>query len=175
MNLTKALNIDGWMTRTELAWLAWQARSHHRIVEVGSHLGRSTRALGDHTPGWVLAFDDWEYRSIAGLGPWDPGVRFEAFRQNLADLLAGGKVRVLRGSHADCSILPQEKPDMVFIDGLHEFEDVERDILTWAPRMAPGGLLCGHDFRSCPGVAAAVMDSGRAWEPVPHTDIWKLR
>jgi predicted O-methyltransferase YrrM len=56
INIARALATDGWMSEAELFWLATQAQQHRRIVELGSFLGRSTRALADHTPGIVYAW-----------------------------------------------------------------------------------------------------------------------
>ena len=36
--------------------------------------------------------------------------------------------------------------DFVFIDGEHTYEAVVEDIAAWAPKVKPGGLLCGHDY-----------------------------
>src|ERR1035437_2737271 len=59
LELSKAKSIDGWMTEPELIWLAERAGEHRVICEIGSYLGRSTRAMLDHTEGTVYAFDDW--------------------------------------------------------------------------------------------------------------------
>jgi predicted O-methyltransferase YrrM len=48
--------------------------------------------------------------------------------------------------------------DMLFIDGDHEYESVKRDIELWAPFVASGGLLCGHDYFDAPGVQQAVRE-----------------
>jgi predicted O-methyltransferase YrrM len=37
--------------------------------------------------------------------------------------------------------------DIVFIDGCHEYEAVYSDIVNWHPKIRPGGVLCGHDYR----------------------------
>lgn len=34
----------------------------------------------------------------------------------------------------------------VFIDGDHSRESVLRDIRAWLPKMAPGGVMAGHDY-----------------------------
>lgn len=35
---------------------------------------------------------------------------------------------------------------MVFIDGQHTYDAVKADILAWAPKIMPGGVLAGHDY-----------------------------
>jgi hypothetical protein len=48
--------------------------------------------------------------------------------------------------------------DLVFIDGDHSAGGVLRDLCAWWPKLAPGGLLSGHDYENpnCPGVKQAV-------------------
>lgn len=143
-DIDRALTIPGWMDEDELAWLARAASEHRRIVEVGSFLGRSTRALADNTAGVVYALDNW-------LGPMEVDMSTDErkllesrFRAHLADHLATGKVIAIKGDHA----LPPRGigPDMVFIDGDHSMEAAAHDIGYWAAELAPGGLLCGHDY-----------------------------
>ena len=46
---------------------------------------------------------------------------------------------------------------LVYIDALHEYGDVIRDINTWFPKVASGGIIAGHDFSYLlPGVICAV-------------------
>src|SRR5579872_1226425 len=56
----QAITINGWMLSTELEWLAEKAKRRKNIVEVGSWMGRSTRALADSTRGTVIAVDTWK-------------------------------------------------------------------------------------------------------------------
>jgi cephalosporin hydroxylase len=145
IDITKALNIYGWMSDAELTWLAEQAREHLCILEIGSYMGRSTRALGDNTLGKVFALDDWlgadsDHRPVSA----ERSQQLEAeFRHAVEDLIDAGIVIAWRcDSHA-----PRVKvrPDMVFIDADHSYEGVKRDIETWYPLLQPGGLICGHD------------------------------
>lgn len=166
-DITKALDTEGWMSREELQWLGEQALTHSLIVEIGSYLGRSTRALADNTPGKVIAVDDWYGpRLVSDTKPdgtpfteADRKQLFIKFSKNMKDHLESGKVTAVK---ADCKSLDEfkelkVKPDMVFIDGSHTYEDVTRDIKFWKERITPGGLLCGHDSNYAP-IAAAIRD-----------------
>jgi predicted O-methyltransferase YrrM len=167
IDIARSLSIPGWMTETELYWLADQATRHHCIVEIGSYLGRSTYALAAHTPGIVIAIDDW-------LGPRDMKCDKEnllaRFEDNLAPFLRTGKTLFFIANHRGW--IPDTCPDMVFIDGDHRYENVKADILMWKEKMMPDGLLCGHDFDSCPGVAQAVKELLPGYDIVKDCDIW---
>jgi predicted O-methyltransferase YrrM len=49
--------------------------------------------------------------------------------------------------------------DVIFIDALHDYASVLKDISMWWPRVRDGGFLCGHDFNhNWPGVMRAVAE-----------------
>ncbi len=158
VDISAALLIDGWMSTAELLWLAEQARQHERIVEVGSWLGRSAVALADNTEGVVYCVDLWDGNLAPGIsgGGWTPETCFAAFLANTA-----GR-RVLRARLP--SLVAAEKLsyrlfDMIFLDADHSYEAVKADIQAWRLLLAPGGLLCGHDFsEEFPGVKRAVRE-----------------
>jgi predicted O-methyltransferase YrrM len=176
VDISKAVQIDGWMSIPELLWLAEQAQSRKVIVEIGSFLGRSTRALADNTNGFVYAVDDW-------YGPRDEHVEiwpshrkqlFDLFSENMEGLQ--GKLNVVRKDHSNLGAgdIPCS-PDMVFIDGDHQKESVERDIKYWLTKMAPGGLICGHDYHDrddFPGVRDSVKKFFPIFSVAPNTSIW---
>lgn len=159
MSLTKAQSIFGWMPDRELAWLRQQANLHTNICEIGSFMGRSTRALADNTRGTVTAVDTWagseekEHRDmLAGKGPdW----LFDQFKDNMAGLTNVAMVRMPSLEAARNFIHRQF--DFIFVDASHDYENVKADILAWKPLLAPGGLLSGHDMHTgAPGVVQAV-------------------
>jgi predicted O-methyltransferase YrrM len=159
IDISKALEIKGWCTPTELAWLAHKASQHERIVEVGSWMGRSTRALSDNTPGQVWAVDTWQGSEELKhfLADKPPDWLYESFIKNMGERNNVVPVRMpsLEASKALGDILF----DMIFIDASHDYENVKQDIEIWRPHLKSGGLLCGHDFApGWPGVIKAVSE-----------------
>lgn len=158
MQLEKAKKIFGWMPERELEWLARQASTHKNIVEIGSFMGRSTRALADNTSGIVTAVDTWrgsdedEHRRL--LEGKDEDWLFREFLQNMSGL---GNVKALRTCSQEAGMTLDGDFDMIFIDASHDYDNVKADILAWGPLLAEGGILAGHDFHNgAPGVMQAV-------------------
>lgn len=156
LKLDRALAIPGWMRVSELVWLALQATGHSRIAEVGSYLGRSTRALADNTSGWVLAVDHWRDAEV-----------LTSFCENCNI----PNIRTFPFDHQECDPLANAPYDMIFLDGDHSYDAVKRDIATWLPHLSPGGLLCGHDF-SYEGVHRAVLERFGVVHLAALTQIW---
>ncbi len=159
MNIENAKNIFGWMPENELAWLATQAAVYKNIVEIGSFMGRSTRALADNTRGIVTAVDTWagsdedQHRKL--LEGKSPDWLFHRFNENM---VGPENWTTLRMASLDAAKhCANRKFDFIFIDASHDYANVKADILAWGPLLAEGGTLAGHDFHSgAPGVMQAV-------------------
>ncbi len=41
---------------------------------------------------------------------------------------------------------PDKSLDYVYIDGLHDFDNVMMDIIHWTRKVKSGGIVSGHDF-----------------------------
>lgn len=179
--IEKALSIEGWMKEEELIWLANQAAKHQNILEIGSWQGRSSYALAANTPGKLLCVDTWKgtmserahRERLAGKGD---GWLLAQFIRNVEQL---PNINWLQMSSEEAALHLHSqdalKFDMIFIDGDHSYESVKNDILTWRRWLAPGGLLCGHDFSSAftQTVVKAVKEvlPGRH-KPVGAGSIW---
>lgn len=174
IDISKARVINGFMDPKELEWLAQRAAEHTRIAEVGSFMGRSTRALCDHTLGEVHAYDDF-------YGPRDHVMSYNArrsirvkFDENMRDHLDSGLLHVHDEDHT--TLEPEGMFDMIFIDGEHDYKEVKRDIEKWLGHLSPGGLICGHDFDiAWPGVLRATAEVFQVPGVVcvaPGTTIW---
>lgn len=174
VGIDRALAIDGWMTQSELSWLAMQAAEHSMIAEIGSWMGRSTAALADHTDGIIYAVDTWmgteiepAHKAILSDKPKD--WLFHRFMDNVAHNVAPFRMESL-----DAAAYFARKRmtfDMIFIDGAHDVESVKADILAWKPLLAPGGLLCGHDYFT---TVKEAVDELLVASEAPGTTIWVM-
>jgi SAM-dependent methyltransferase len=177
--------IRGYMAWEELAFLA-EAAKDKTVLEIGSWLGRSTKALAA-TARQVYAVDHWR-------GSKDDATEMEAkdidvwveFNHNLSKEINAAKVLPVSRGHEEigptmthfdsvtqdtCPIAPV---DMVFIDGDHSYEAAKRDIENALKMLKPDGLLCGHDFNpgAHPGVVQAVKELVPDYMVEPMTTIW---
>ena len=181
LDIRTALAIPGWMTRTELAWLAAQAGAAQVVVEVGCYQGRSTRALADHCPGVVYAIDPWDGPCLRENGTTAPNdwAVWDAFTANLRAHIDSGRVVPMRTSASTAlATLFQGHvaADLVFIDGDHRQMAVTADLEAAWPLVRSGGILAGHDYKNLtwPGVTQAVI--ARFGQAVQSVDmLWWVR
>lgn len=174
--------IEGWMGRGPRKWLKRQARTHSRIIEVGVWKGKSTRILAKHSKGTVWAVDHWQGTphdaEQHALYP-DAESAYEEFRDNLAAYIDAGRVIPVRLPSVDAAELLLDTEgrtfDMVFIDADHSYEGCAADIAAFTPLVAPGGLLCGHDYKlTFPGVIRAVDEAFGDLVTIGPASIWSI-
>lgn len=160
--------IPGWLTGTDAR--ALYALAHHgpgqgAVVEIGSAWGRSTvilasgtkharrekvTAIDPHTGDrWYL--EDEHVRAVNTL---------TEFRRNLGRFGVTDWVNEVVATSEDAARMegPMEIR-LLYIDGLHTYEAVRRDISDWVPRVVAGGVVVFDDYfntRAEVGVRAAV-------------------
>ena len=175
MNISRALSIEGWMSESELLWLAEQASHAKTIVEIGSWLGRSTVGMADNTSGTIYAVDTWKgskeqvHYDILSAHPED-----WLYFQFVENTSANPNIYPMKRTslHAAQTFLKHNiKFDLIFIDASHDYENVRADILAWKPLLAENGIIAGHDI-NWSGVRQAVTEL-TLFETVPNTCIWK--
>lgn len=178
INIDRALTIPGWMGDEELHWLAEHASARHvkHVAEIGCWMGRTTVALAENCPnGTIYAVDTWEGSEEHVNELKDKPKRWLAdqFLFHVGDkLLHSKKVCPIQSDSVAAARWFQNvnnsmwwdnaeplKFDMIFLDASHDYESVKADIQAWLPLLAPGGLLCGHDYKpTWDGVVRAVNE-----------------
>jgi len=147
-------DIDGWLTEEQGRMLYASAAAtpdSGRVVEIGSHHGRSTIILAKGAPlADIVSVDPYEEHEPR---PQD----LRVFEQNLDR--AGVRDRV-RHVHATSTQALQEfagDVDLLYIDGAHDLGTALADIRGWGARVRPGGTMLIHDSFSSVGVTVAEL------------------
>jgi len=146
-----------------------------RMAEVGSWLGTgSTQVLIDElerTAGTLVCVDTWEGspnvpRHLEIVRDYDV---FGTFLHNVER--AGERVRPVRLTSLEAAAaFPDATFDLVFLDGDHSYDATLQDIGAWRRKVAPGGMLCGHDCEArLTDANRALMAGNRHLDTVPGT------
>jgi len=155
--------IDGWLTIEEadaLYQAAVEIPECGCIVEIGSFKGRSTYALA------LGCQDSGVAKRVYAVDPFTGNPNearffpagFKAdFDRNLEQFIKANIVipRVMSSAGA---VLHNYKPNLVFIDGSHIYEDVIFDLISWWRELVAGGRMAVHDST---GTHPPVMDALR--------------
>jgi predicted O-methyltransferase YrrM len=149
-------SIPGWLTEAQAAelWAAARATPGATVVEIGSHQGRSTVALGSGAAAvsaTVVAIDPFLDKPV--LGGQQTRTMFERH------VAQAGLAHVIK-LEADYSSRVLERwtgqVDLLYIDGKHDYWSCTRDI-AWADRMSAGALVFVHDAFSSVGVTSSLV------------------
>lgn len=162
-----AYNVEGYFDGGDFdlyAMVVSTAPETAHFVEIGAWKGRSTSFMAVEiiNSGKNIRFDvvDTFIGSEEMMGDPDAqnGTLFQTFLRNMAPVEGHYNPLKMESTQA-ASLYADNSLDFVFIDASHDYESVKADILAWAPKVKPKGILAGHDYPHEP-VARAVNDYG---------------
>jgi predicted O-methyltransferase YrrM len=176
--MARVRQIEGWLFEPEAsllmaaAALALTEQEPHSVVEVGSYRGRSTVALGSVVKAVCPAVRVYAIDPHDGqVSTRDTETRFEepsleAFKRNIAEAGLEDIVELIQQHSFD---VRWTRPiSLLFIDGLHDYENVSRDFAHFDPWVVRGGYVAFDDYDTAfPGVIAfvhEVLTSGKYQE-----------
>lgn len=141
-------DIQGWLLQDEAKRLA-ELAAGKRVLEIGSYCGLSTVCMA-RVAEHVTACDYFDGRGTSVPRDTLPDFQANIKRHGLSD-----KVQTC---HPESVEFPLDEYDMAFIDGAHDFESVQADIVKSLRVLAPDGLLAFHDYGhpSHPGIKQAI-------------------
>ena len=127
-------------------------KSWTRGVEMGVRDGFFSRFILENTNLDLDSIDPWEANQELS----QPLESFELCQKNLSSF--GKRSKMIKGcGEVEYNNYPDNSLDFVYIDALHDFDSVYRDVSLWYPKVKIGGIISGHDFSpSWPGVMQAV-------------------
>ncbi|MFD9698061.1 class I SAM-dependent methyltransferase [Lentzea sp. NPDC059081] len=149
--------IPGWLTEAQ-ARVLWEAAlrlpAGSRVVEIGSHQGRSTTVLG-LAARWVgatvVAIDLFVEGRLFGGKP--TRTRFE---QNIAGAGLQDGVELVPGYSTELKPGWDRPIDPLYVDGEHDYRTFTDD-LRWSSHLTPGGEILVHDAYSSVGVTSGIL------------------
>jgi predicted O-methyltransferase YrrM len=116
--------------------------------EVGVWRGTNAAVLLEEFPQLFLYMVD-HYEARKSLSIDAPQEVFnDAWKSalDLTNFADGRRQLLLMESFVAATKVMEESLDFVFIDASHDYQSTSRDIELWAPKVKPGGILCGHDY-----------------------------
>ena len=149
--------IGGWLTQDQARSLwdgAQQVRPGGRMLEIGSHQGRSTVVLGVAArarSASVIAVDP----HVAG-GMFGGAATRDLFLANVAAADLSGVVELVQEKSTAVRPGWREPLELLYVDGKHDYWTV-RDDLRWVEHVAPGGPVFVHDAFSSIGVTLGLL------------------
>lgn len=177
--------IPGFFTEDEGRWYARFARGLRggTFVEIGAWKGRSTSFIGpvcNANGTRLVCVDHWQGSTDALHATYRASLDVEdveqIFRDNMRAL--GVTVEVLREpSRVAATRFAPGSVDRVFLDGSHDGASVAEDLALWSARLAPSGVLAGHDYDDkhaelCAAVDAHAAATGARVRRGPRSIYW---
>ncbi|MBY0313624.1 MAG: class I SAM-dependent methyltransferase [Phycisphaerales bacterium] len=158
------------LTPIEQTTLGVLARLHAHdapMIEIGSALGGSAMIMGLAT----MRHEPGDGPAIVSIDS-DPETR-PAMRLVLRHAGLETRVRMLQRTSDDATaeaadiVEPLGGAGLIFIDGLHTFEQCARDYVNYLPLLRPGGVMIFHDVNArFAGVVRAVLEG-----PMRHPEL----
>jgi len=136
------------------------------IVEVGVYKSQGAVSWRREFPDahlWLV--DPWQarepkfsiYRENPEQADWDA---LHLFNQKF--WWGDERAHIMRCTSGEAAELMRLPLDIVYLDGLHDYENVRDDIRRWLPLVTRGGIISGHDYshgRGHGGVIQAVDEA----------------
>ena len=125
------------------------------VAEIGVAQGEFSRFILQNTaPNRLHLIDPWEHQEredyqedLNNVSAGEQQQRFENVSTLFAQETASGKITIHRMYSQDAvSRFSDGYFDWIYIDGLHSYEGVRRDLLSFQAKVKPDGFILGHDY-----------------------------
>jgi hypothetical protein len=142
-------------------------------VEVGTFEGDYAEKLCQANPELHLCcVDPWtKYKGYTDIvKPLTISVAYEHAQAKLATY----NCTLIREFSVDgAKQFPDGSLDFVYLDGNHRLPYVIEDLHAWIPKIRPGGIISGHDFKKLKGTTRIqVVEAVVAWTDAFHIRPW---
>lgn len=123
-------------------------------VEVGTHVGTYAEHILKHWPGVLHCVDPYQHQpGFRDLLNQEQSRMEGTYREALKRLAPWiGERCFLHREYSveQAKLMAPQQFDWVYIDALHDYQNVRADLEAWAPLVRKGGVLAGHDYLQIP-------------------------
>lgn len=146
------------------------------MIEIGSYLGESTIMFAQHFNSVVSIdpfIEDYDLNDATCYHAPLNKV-FEQFTKNISET---SNIYHIRETSDDAfDKIPKQNYFIVYIDGLHTYEQVKKDIENYKKLIPSGGFVCGHDYSTnWQGVKDAIDEAFGSPDIVFEDTSWAKR
>jgi predicted O-methyltransferase YrrM len=132
-----------------------------QMIEIGSYAGESTQIFCENFK-FVVTIDPY----IDGYDKSDLACQhapmedvLKVFQERMIKYENVSLIKAASDDVIEHDLLVNKKVDFVYIDGLHTYEQVKKDIQNYLPLIKKGGFIGGHDYHPAwQGVVEAVNE-----------------
>jgi hypothetical protein len=129
-------------------------KKNNSAIEIGVFAGDFARENLNHWTGEYYLCDAWSHRpEDASKNLWDKNSTSNAdwieIKQTAleATKFAGDRVKVVQGfSTETAALFPDGFFDWIYLDAMHDYNNVKMDMEAWWPKLRDGGLFSGDDY-----------------------------
>jgi predicted O-methyltransferase YrrM len=115
------------------------------MIEIGSYTGESTQVFAKYF-GKVISVDPFENGYDMNDAACHHADFNDVYNKFLENMQSFDNVTNIRKKSDDAITDMIEKYDFVYIDGMHTYDQVKKDILNYKKLIKPGGFIGGHDY-----------------------------
>ena len=134
-------NIEGWLTVEEGEALRKYAKGKD-CLEIGSYKGKSANYIASSAKSLVCI--DTFLSDSTGQLQNEPVPNIKDFIKNTQSFT---NIQIVVGKSEDkFNEFKDEQFDFIFIDGMHDYESVKRDIINYFPKLKMNGKMAFHDY-----------------------------
>lgn len=155
--------IEGWLSTIEGNALR-SLSIEKTCLEIGSYKGKSASYIAS-VANSLTCIDTF---NADFTGQNQQGGTLQDFKNNTKQF--SNIVTVIGKSGDVYESIPDNSYDMIFIDGMHDYDSVKEDIQKYLPKLKDKGKMCFHDYqKDWPGVIQAVDEQFKGPEEMYDT------
>jgi len=111
-------------------------------AEIGVESGLHAKTLFNHISGLkLICIDPWK-----AYGRRSQEVIDERYN-NCVERLKEYDVKYMKMTSMEAvKTIPDRSLDFVYLDGMHDFDNVILDLIHWTKKVRNGGIIAGHDY-----------------------------